>query len=623
VAKASKKDKDLQQKWEDRLNRAKKVRKSWKDLFQVDLAKDFFDGKQKDNSYSDDDWITVNMIYSHVKAQLPALYSADPFFYVKLERCFKADPQIIVLYEQKAKIRQAYLNYLKKELALKPKIRLMIQDALFAYGVAKIRYAADLEENPRAGQEIVDENGEPYTDENGETLKEPEELPSNERYCVERIHPDDFLWDEDASTLEETWSWVAHCNRVPLERAKKDKRYNQKALKDLKSKGEEMDDERRAREERKKGQDVLGRSERENPRKEKEDEQPEIVAIWEIYDLENHEFLTIAENGDVPLIMPGPIPKGIEDHPFEVLRFTLRDDSPYPLPPVSPLIDPAKEYNKARSDIQKHRKRFNRKYVASRQSFADDTAEISKVESGDDGTIVMANGDARGAIVPIQDAQLDPMRYNELGYLKAEMVELAGHNSTEAMGIASADSATQAGILDKRLEMKEGDAMSMVIDFTTNIARKLDQLVQIHIDREEAVKISGPQGEMWELVRPGDYDEIEGEYAYSVNTGATIPRMPHIERSSWQAFLTLLSGFPHLATSKRLMTKMAEMHHIEDDAMIDDLHQIAVKILSGQSPMPGQSGSQPGSPTMNPASASGGAAGGAQSMVKGNAAIGG
>ena len=201
------------------------------------------------------------------------------------------------------------------------------------------------------------------------------------------------------------------------------------------------------------------------------------------------------------------------------------------------------------------------------------------------------------------------------------MVELAGHNASESMGLASAETATQSALLDKRLEMKEGDAMSMVVDFITDIARKLDMLVQVHIEREQAVKITGPQGEFWELVRPQDYDDVEAEYEYTVNVGATIPRMPQVERSSWMAFLSLLASFPQLALSRRLLLKMAEMHHIEDEAMIEELLQIAQKMMAGALPQPGPAGSQPGIPEQKPGPAMAGQAGGFKSLSQGNAAI--
>jgi hypothetical protein len=468
---------------------------------------------------------------------------------------------------------------------------------------------------------VTSDDGEILYGRDGEQLTNPEYIPVNGRYKIERVHPDNMLWDEDAGPLEDSWGWIAQMISTTLGSAIDDPRYNKRALTAMMGRAQEKDDEESAREDRKKGGDVKGRSEqgggKTGPAKYNRNTP---ITLYEIYDLKADKWLTICESADIPVSMPAALPPGCERHPYAILVFMHRDDSPYPHPPLSPLIPLAREYNRARSDIQKHRKRFNRKYIASRQAFQNAVDEISKLESGDDGTVLTANGDARGAVAPIQDAQLDPMRFSELGYLKGEMVEIMGHNSAESMGIASADSATQSAILDKRLEMKEGDEMSMVIDFITLVARKLDMLVQVHLDRDEAVKIVGPQGEFWELIREEDYQAVEGEYEYTVNVGATTPRMPHIERASWMAFLSLLSTFPHLATSKRLLNKMAEMHHIEDEAMIDELYNIAKQILSGQSPMPGQGGSQAGIPEDRPVSAMGGQAGGVQSMMQGNAA---
>ena len=127
---------------------------------------------------------------------------------------------------------------------------------------------------------------------------------------------------------------------------------------------------------------------------------------------------------------------------------------------------------------------------------------------------------------------------------------------------------------------------------------------------------------MWELVRASDYGDVNGEFEYTVNVGATLPRMPQIERASWMAFLGLLAQFPHLLLSKRLFKKMAEMHHIEDEILLEEMYNIGQQIMGGQLPMPGGAGSQPGVGEDRPTSAMGGMAGGGQSLTKGNAAIG-
>jgi hypothetical protein len=132
----------------------------------------------------------------------------------------------------------------------------------------------------------------------------------------------------------------------------------------------------------------------------------------------------------------------------------------------------------------------------------------------------------------------------------------------------------------------------------------------VHIDRDEAVKITGPQGEFWQVVRETDYEKIEGEFEYSVNLGASRPRLPDIERAQWIAFMSqVVIPFPHILTSPQIMKRMAEMFHIEDEAAIEEFRQLGLKIMSGQMPMPGGQG---GGPSDNPIAAVLGAALGPQ-----------
>jgi len=610
MARVKKSDADAQKNWEDRINRAKAVRKNWKDKFRVDLGYEFYEGAQNPG-VPVEEWITINKIYSHVKSQLPALYSADPYFYVKLKRSFSPDPLMIAMYEQRAKIRQAYLNYLKDELKLKQEVRLCIQDAFFRYGVMKVHYSVEEKENPDFGAPMTGEDNLPMIDEKTqEIIMEPKTIPINERYVIERVHPEDFLWDEDAGPSDKSWKWQAQRIVMTMDEARENVLFSKAALKELQGKGEASDDEQRKRTERKKGSDIAGRAEGIDPKK--PEEKSKTVVLWEIYDWHENTWTVIAENGATPLINNEPLPPGIEKSPFEILRFTMRDDSPYPIPPVSMGIDPQKEFNLSRSRILTHRKRFNRKYVAAGQW---DENELSKLESGDDGTIIKS--DVPGStITPIQDAPLDQWNYHEVNLLNNDLIELLGGSSDENRGIAGADSATQASILDKRLDMKEGDAMSMVIDFVKGIARKLDQQVQAHITKEEAVKIVGPEGEFWQNVRTEDYEEINGEFEYDVNVGATIPKMPQMERASLMAFMQVLSTFPILATDRAVMKRILEMHHMEGDSLVDGIMRIAERQIAMMQQQgagkPG--GSVAGVPENKPAATVGGQQGGPQSL---------
>jgi hypothetical protein len=89
MARASKADQERQKLWEDRIHRAKSVRSNWKKLFKVQLGLDYFEGKQNPG-YPEEEWLTINKIYSHIKATLPSLYSVHFLQTHKISRRMKS-----------------------------------------------------------------------------------------------------------------------------------------------------------------------------------------------------------------------------------------------------------------------------------------------------------------------------------------------------------------------------------------------------------------------------------------------------------------------------------------------------------------------------------------------------
>jgi hypothetical protein len=235
--------------WEEKISRAKQVKKNWKDLFKVQLALEYLDGKQRPGNYDAAEWITVNNVYSHLKAQLPALYSADPYFYVKIKRSYVPVRQVIEQYEKRAKVRQSNLNYYKDELELKPKARLAIQDAMFAFGVVRVEHHSTMIENPDKGQPIYRdkkndvEEPQAMEDEAGNPLMEPDFIPVHSRYNIARVHFDDFLFDEDAGPLKDSWTWVAERMRVPYDDVAANPLFKKSAVKALKGRSTDKEDE--------------------------------------------------------------------------------------------------------------------------------------------------------------------------------------------------------------------------------------------------------------------------------------------------------------------------------------------------------------------------------------------
>lgn len=579
------------QAWLDRIDRAKKVRDEWKGAFRVQLAYYYLEGRQRPPDITENEWMTINLFYSTLRAVLPTLYRTDPYFYVNVKRSYQPNPMAIAQFEMNAEVRQGMLNYLKGELNLKDKTRLAILDAFFQYGVCKVFYKADLVENPDAGGAVLDDDGIPMIDDTGNPMMEPETLPANEAYCVTRIHPNDFLVDEDAGPLEDDVKWMAQRILTPIDDVKGDKRYPASIRNTIKP-TEVTDQTEKDRERRKKGSVYAAGTKID----------AEVVVIWEVYDLKKKQWFQVAEGNPEFLIKPDDLPKGTEKHPFVFIKWFPRDDSWYPIPPATQWLDPQREYCELRSKVLTHRKRFNRKYTAYTPGLQDE-GELTKLELGEDGTIIRVTAPG-SSITPILDAPLDQNHFQELLVLRKDFEDVAvGPNQRgSAQGV---DSATEAGIIEKRTLIQEGDDISRVIDFVTRIAEKLDQLIQQYITGDQAVKVTGADGEAsWQFIRANAWDDVDAEYQYSVNVGTAMPQLPEIERSQWLAFLTALSSAPQLALSRKLLMETAKMFHIEDESMVDEIQKIAQQMVSGQLPMPGPQGSAPGSPAL-PGSAQG------------------
>jgi len=555
------KKENLAQLWQMRIDKAHKFREEdFDERFRPGLARRWFEGDQRPDNTPDGEWITVNKIYSHLLTELPALYGIDPYFYVKVRKSYNPDPIAINEFEARGKIREAYLNYLKAELDLKTKARLAILDAEFAFGVIKVSYHADTEENPDKGTPILDENNEPVVDEDGTAMMNPDEIVTNEKYKLTRVHPDNIFWDRDAGPLEDDWGWIAHKIELSRPSAEADKTLNARAVSTANKKPRKEED--------------YVRSATYGSKVVQQDPDEEVLTLYEIYDLKKKQWLKVLEGADVLAMDPEPVPMGVEGHPFCILRFVLRDKSPYPIPPTSQVLDQQQELNEARTKAVIHRKRFNRKYEVN-TSLLENEDELDKLAVGDDGTIIQVM--QNGAISPIRDAPMDVQTYTEISALNRDFLELMGPDPS-SLQVSRADSATEAAIVDQRMEIREGDKLSTVTDWIIMVGRKLDQLVQSHITRDEAVRIAGPSGEMWQLVQSDDYQAIEGEFEYGVNVGASQPRIPAIERSQLLAFFQVLGQFPQLMTSERLMSHMAKLHNIDDESLIQEMMAIGQQV---------------------------------------------
>lgn len=602
------KTKQTAKKWLDKIHTAEKLREKWYEHFNIATCYNYYQGDNKPEGQDDSEWSNVNFFYGILQSELPGLYSYDPYFYVSLKKSYNPTPEMIAQMTTIATVRQSMLNYLKGELDMKTTARLAIQDAYFQYGVVKVGYTANMVENPEAGKEMTDEEtGNFLLDENRQPILEPELLPMDERYTITRVHPDDIIIDCNAGPLESSISFIAQRLKMSVEEVRENKKFSAKARKSITPSEVSLESIKES-DERKKG--LLLESENED--------KPDTCVLYEVWDLKKKKFCVVGLNCEEYLVKPQELPAGIEDHPYSFLRWNLLDNKWLPMPPTSQWIDLQEDYLDIKSKMKTHRKRFNRKYCIQQSAFQDISKAVSDLQYGEDGTVLVSNAQ-QNPIFPIHDAPLDQQLYMDLNNIKSEFALIAA--GTNQMGSGSGiDSATEASIIAKRTAVKESDKAGLVADFIKTIGRKLDQLIKANITEDIAIKVVGIEGEFWQYVKTDDYQDIAGEFDYSVDIGSMLPDVPELQRSQFLALLQLLAQAPQFMLSPALMNKLAAMYSITDKVLIQELQKLGMMMMQQQMAGmagPGNMATPPGGLPGSPGSASQGMAMGMDNVSDG------
>jgi len=588
--KGNKKSPDTNQRfWEDELRRAKRRKEQWEDYFRVSDCYNFFLGDQMPENYSENEWFTINLVFANVRAQLPSLYFQNPYIYMRLKRSFNPKPESWDYYRAVIDIREKMLNYLKdeknKDSDLKGKIRLSILDAYFRFGVLKARYVPSYEDNPNAGKRVKSDKvkGEYLKDpDTGDYMVEEDQLLVGEQFVWERINPKDFLVNADAGC--ESFAWAGDVTRIDEELCNKmypdaDGHINGTLVRsDYKDNESQYGDAH-------KSEGFLSRfSSRTDPlfgrKAEKRDikdvdAKDRMVMLWEIYDLVRNKKWCIAEGHHTP-VGEKDIPPGIEYHPFAFLRFNDNTDKNgrecwYPIPEIFNSLGPAHEYNLARNDVAIHRKRFKRKYGYLKGSIDDE--ELSKFEDPCDGSMVGFDDPTwMQTFGPIQDAGLNEAVKIDSVQMRGDFDDVFG-STPEQVGRSESDTATEAHLREKHLQIRESDKQGRVREFVIDAARKMTQLLEENLSTEGAIFVVGPKGKIWQPYKPSDFQRIPAEVEFDIDVTQMAPRDDKVQRAQWMQFLGSAMQVPMIFQDPEVLTWWAKKFDIHDEGMLMRLAQ--------------------------------------------------
>lgn len=520
--------------WKDRIERGKMLRKNR--MKETKIYVDFYKGIQ----WGQLKGITtkykpvVNLIFPHIKSQLPFLYFQHPKWQVrptKRARMLARGGDIF----KNAELAQLLLNYYVQEnlgIPFKRQMRLAILDAFFIFGVIKVGYTADFEVNNNKGNyAILGYDGErPIYDIDRKTgemkIDDREELLVDEKFFIDRISPAAMIFDTEATDTFEDGRYIIEEIVRPLEDVKKDSKYSN--TKDL--------------EHNYVVKIGLGISEGDLQKDEYSELSSDLkrITLYEIYDIEHDKLKVIAEGHDW-FLRNDEMPEGIDKHPYSFLCFNDIPDEIYPMSDIRPLKSPQEEYNLGRSMIMTHAKRFNRKYGCLLNMIDEDQMDI--LEGGEDGAIFGVKDLPLAKVIePLKDAPLDAAVYANFEQSKQDFREVGGATENERGLVERRKTAFEASEIAKGSNTRKEDRRSLVEDFSAVGGKKLLQSIQANLSIPEVVQIAGEVGAQgWmEIGR----NEIKGDMLVSVELGSTAPKIPQYERADVLQFMQGISMFP-------------------------------------------------------------------------------
>lgn len=557
---------ELATSWRSRIAGADRAYKAWSDRFKTEMLYQYYEGFQWFFQADENNRpYVMNMIYSSIESKLPSLTFENPQFTVR------ARPAGLTFDEesanQKSQAKQDALNFIaaRSEFGLGDKHELALLDAFFGFGVLETNYSEEVCTNPyiplKAKPSVFD--------------------------CVyaKQIPYDTFRVAANANWDLSVGKWWGYFEFVPHSRLAE---YKEQLNLNAKAYSSE-DDLTYTSAESGKIEVAPDANQAVGP--------PGTCKIWKLWDFETNKFTLYAPD-DAKTIGDAILEYSDFDFcPLSILRFGKRRKGWYPYPPVWNWISPQDEINDTRQTQRIHRKRFSRKYLANPGKFESEE-ELSKFLYGPDGTVIKVN--SLDAVKAVEDAPLDPVDSQTL-VLAYDDFNRASGTPDEYRGMqvsSNRTTATQAGIIDRRSQVREAKDSVRVADFLCDIGKHILKAlrktkkpfwVRAKLDNETFLGEVKTVSHGWktipaQLLRDEDYD-------IDLNVTSVSPISAQTDKQAFMEFLALLTQYEILAFSPALIREAAYRTGYKNEAVLNQFQQWAqLAALGRQAQLQNQSG---------------------------------
>lgn len=563
--------------WGDRINSANRYHDAWEKLFKCKILEDYYEGRQWANVTEGYSPYTINKFFETIEIKIAEFIPTFPKYQISAREANSADD--LESAAGASTLKQDVLNTIIQDNKqhFRQEMEMAYKDSYFRFGIMEVGYAADWILNPNAQKPLLASNVEINPAKKSKVVKEPDELPVNERVYFKHIGARRFR----VGGIDN--KYLSHCSWVG---------YYEFAHKDdlLSLKGVKNKDKIEAAAPQSPDKDVVyGDTDYEKMRN-------GAVKIWHIWDIRAGNRLIVLDSPSTT----------IYEKKFK--RLNLFDYRPnrrtstegfYPVPPAFQWLSSQDEINETRESQRAHRRRFVRKY----QVVADfiDDEEIEKFESGADGALVKVK--RPNAILPIENANMGPENQTAMVTSSDDLNKISG-TSSESRGVADRTTATQAQIINQRSSIRETKERDLVVDWLCDIGREV-----LLVARDKFVL------GMWTQLTSNIKDQFLGEvqttnpayqwvtaeklndgYDFRIDVDVTSlsENAAQDEKQKFIEFLSVLANYPAIAFSPLLVREAAYRVGYRNEAVIKELQKMALMQELGRQQQIGQAQPQAG-----------------------------
>lgn len=497
--------------------------------------------------------LTYNLTYANGKVIVTSVYYRNPYFMCSPRGGYGRDSEI------KAKVQEAYLNYLVDAINLKQTMRDAAQDA-YECGTGVIKLGFDSEfGTPSSTEEHADDGGELQLNRKGtEYIEWNGNVHAGMPWAL-RIDPEQIITPYGIRAPED-FDWIDHVYFRPLDDVKGSSLYKLPAdfsgthiasSKFFEYRQAEMDE-----------LSTLG----------------QYVELHEIRDRRTREVFVYAPYGsEKKAIIRKEDSDVLQDQyglPFVFLQWNRDSERFWCSSDVALIEAQQHEMNESRTQSMEHRRRALTKILAREGVFTPE--ELAKFTSGTVGAVAKHNSPNVASDIMQLTPYIPPDTVQWVDKIKEDVREILGigRNQMGDMDRSSRKTATEVEVVNSANQLRMSDRQDAMRDVVREVGKKLLCIGRRFTSTSRIIQVVGYDAATYMV--EVDKDALSGDYDVRVDADSMTPNTKRMRRQEIIQLIQAVGNNPRANVDYLMRMLLREFDWVD-----------AMKVLPEAAPMPG------------------------------------